>query len=124
MKLADNKATLSFSNGGPSVELPVYKGTIGRYGDGVRQLALHLGHVRELEGGADGGQQAAEEAHDGRVQQSAQEQRRGDGERECDLAERLPVHGGGLVAVEGCPREQAADRAADQAQQQRLAEHR
>jgi hypothetical protein len=29
MKLADNKATLSFSDGSPSVELPIYKGTIG-----------------------------------------------------------------------------------------------
>lgn len=29
MKLADNKATLSFSNGAPSVELPVYQGTVG-----------------------------------------------------------------------------------------------
>ena len=29
MKLADNKATLSFSNGSPSIELPVYSGNIG-----------------------------------------------------------------------------------------------
>jgi hypothetical protein len=30
MKLADNKATLSFSNGSPSVDLPVYQGTSAR----------------------------------------------------------------------------------------------
>ena len=29
MKLADNKATLSFSNGDPSIELPIYQGNIG-----------------------------------------------------------------------------------------------
>ena len=29
MKLADNKATLSFSNGSPSVDLPVSQGSIG-----------------------------------------------------------------------------------------------
>ena len=29
MKLADNKATLSFSNGSPSVDLPMYHGNIG-----------------------------------------------------------------------------------------------
>ena len=29
MKLVDNKATLSFSNGSPSVDLPVYAGSIG-----------------------------------------------------------------------------------------------
>ena len=29
MKLADNKATLSFSNGAPSVELPVYQWRTG-----------------------------------------------------------------------------------------------
>jgi citrate synthase len=29
MKLADNKATLSFSNGSPSMEMPVYKGSMG-----------------------------------------------------------------------------------------------
>ena len=29
MKLADNKATLSFSNGSPSIDLPVYQGNVG-----------------------------------------------------------------------------------------------
>ena len=29
MKLADNKATLSFSNGSPSIDMPVYSGNIG-----------------------------------------------------------------------------------------------
>ena len=29
MKLSDNKATLSFSNGTPSIELPVYQGSVG-----------------------------------------------------------------------------------------------
>ena len=42
-------------------------------------------------------------AHDGRVQQPAQQQRRRDRERERDLAERLQVHRRGLIAVEGDP---------------------
>ena len=38
MKLADNKATLSFTNGSPSVELPVYKGNIGPDVIDIRKL--------------------------------------------------------------------------------------
>ena len=38
MKLADNKATLSFSNGTPSIELPVYQGTIGPDVIDIRKL--------------------------------------------------------------------------------------
>lgn len=38
MKLADNKATLSFSNGTPSMELPVYQGTIGPDVIDIRKL--------------------------------------------------------------------------------------
>ncbi len=38
MKLADNKATLSFSNGKPSVELPVYQGNIGPDVIDIRKL--------------------------------------------------------------------------------------
>ena len=38
MKLADNKATLSFSNGSPSIELPVYQGTIGPDVIDIRKL--------------------------------------------------------------------------------------
>ena len=38
MKLADNKATLSFSNGKPSIELPVYQGTIGPDVIDIRKL--------------------------------------------------------------------------------------
>jgi citrate synthase len=38
MKLADNKATLSFSNGNPSIELPVYQGTIGPDVIDIRKL--------------------------------------------------------------------------------------
>ena len=38
MKLADNKATLSFSNGAPSVELPVYQGSIGPDVVDIRKL--------------------------------------------------------------------------------------
>ena len=30
MKLADNKATLSFSNGSPDVELPIYSGSVAK----------------------------------------------------------------------------------------------
>ena len=38
MKLADNKATLSFSNGSPSVEMPVYHGSIGPDVIDIRKL--------------------------------------------------------------------------------------
>ncbi|MES2413247.1 MAG: citrate synthase [Pseudomonadota bacterium] len=38
MKLADNKATLSFSNGSPSIEMPVYKGTVGPDVVDIRKL--------------------------------------------------------------------------------------
>ncbi|MBE0472908.1 citrate synthase [Rhodoferax sp.] len=38
MKLAENKATLSFSNGSPSVELPVYQGTVGPDVIDIRKL--------------------------------------------------------------------------------------
>ncbi|MBX9835592.1 MAG: citrate synthase [Burkholderiaceae bacterium] len=38
MKLADNKATLSFSNGSPSVEMPMYHGTIGPDVIDIRKL--------------------------------------------------------------------------------------
>ncbi len=43
MKLADNKATLSFSNGSPSVELPVYKGTVGPDVIDIRKLYAQTG---------------------------------------------------------------------------------
>lgn len=43
MKLADNKATLSFSSGSPSVELPVYKGTIGPDVIDIRKLYAQTG---------------------------------------------------------------------------------
>jgi citrate synthase len=38
MKLADNKATLSFSNGTPSIDLPVYLGSIGPDVIDIRKL--------------------------------------------------------------------------------------
>ena len=38
MKLADNKATLSFSNGSPSIDLPVYQGNIGPDVIDIRKL--------------------------------------------------------------------------------------
>jgi citrate synthase len=38
MKLADNKATLSFSNGAPSIEMPVYSGNIGPDVIDIRKL--------------------------------------------------------------------------------------
>jgi citrate synthase len=43
MKLADNKATLSFSNGSPSVELPVYSGTVGPDVIDIRKLYAQTG---------------------------------------------------------------------------------
>lgn len=43
MKLADNKATLSFSNGSPSVEMPVYQGSIGPDVIDIRKLYAQTG---------------------------------------------------------------------------------
>ncbi|RYX97720.1 MAG: citrate (Si)-synthase [Comamonadaceae bacterium] len=43
MKLADNKATLSFSNGSPSIELPVYQGTVGPDVVDIRKLYAQTG---------------------------------------------------------------------------------
>ena len=43
MKLADTKATLSFSNGSPSVELPVYRGSIGPEVVDIRPLYAKTG---------------------------------------------------------------------------------
>ena len=43
MKLADNKATMSFSNGSPSVDLPVYQGTVGPDVIDIRKLYAQTG---------------------------------------------------------------------------------
>jgi citrate synthase len=43
MTPADNKATLSFSNGSPNVDLPVYKGTIGPDVIDIRKLYAQTG---------------------------------------------------------------------------------
>jgi hypothetical protein len=43
MKLSDNKATLSFSNGSPSVDLPVYQGNIGPDVIDIRKLYAQTG---------------------------------------------------------------------------------
>ena len=43
MKLADNKATLSFSNGSPDVELPVYHGSVGPDVIDIRKLYAQTG---------------------------------------------------------------------------------
>jgi citrate synthase len=43
MKLADNKATLSFSDGSPSIDLPVYQGTIGPDVVDIRKLYAQTG---------------------------------------------------------------------------------
>src|SRR3954463_11862230 len=43
MKLADNKATLYFSNGSPSVEMPVYHGSIGPDVIDIRKLYAQTG---------------------------------------------------------------------------------
>ena len=43
MKLADNKATLSFSNGSPNVDLPVYQGTVGPDVVDIRKLYAQTG---------------------------------------------------------------------------------
>ena len=38
MELSDKKATLAFSDGSPSVEFPVYKGTVGPDVIDIRKL--------------------------------------------------------------------------------------
>ena len=43
MKLAENKATLSFSNGAPSVEMPIYKGSVGPDVVDIRKLYAQTG---------------------------------------------------------------------------------
>jgi citrate synthase len=43
MKLADNKATLSFSNGSPNVELPIYQGSVGPDVIDIRKLYAQTG---------------------------------------------------------------------------------
>ena len=43
MKLADNKATLSFSNGSPQVELPIYHGSVGPDVIDIRKLYAQTG---------------------------------------------------------------------------------
>ena len=43
MKLADNKATLSFSNGSPSIEMPIYQGSIGPDVVDIRKLYAQTG---------------------------------------------------------------------------------
>ena len=43
MKLADNKATLSFSNGSPNVDLPVYHGSVGPDVIDIRKLYAQTG---------------------------------------------------------------------------------
>ena len=43
MKLSDNKATLSFSNGSPSIDLPVYKGSVGPDVVDIRKLYAQTG---------------------------------------------------------------------------------
>ena len=43
MKPADNKATLSFSNGNPNIELPVYSGSIGPDVIDIRKLYAQTG---------------------------------------------------------------------------------
>src|ERR1700712_523024 len=43
MKASENKATLSFSNGGQNVELPIYKGTLGPDVIDIRKLYAQTG---------------------------------------------------------------------------------
>ncbi len=43
MKLADNKATLSFTNGSPNVDLPVYQGSVGPDVIDIRKLYAQTG---------------------------------------------------------------------------------
>ena len=43
MKLANNKATLTFSNGAPNIEMPVYSGNIGPDVIDIRKLYAQTG---------------------------------------------------------------------------------
>ena len=43
MKLAENKATLSFSNGSPSIEMPIYQGSVGPDVVDIRKLYAQTG---------------------------------------------------------------------------------
>ena len=43
MKLADNKATLSFSNGSPGIEMPIYHGSVGPDVVDIRKLYAQTG---------------------------------------------------------------------------------
>jgi citrate synthase len=43
MKLADNKATLSFSNGSPAIEMPIYHGSVGPDVVDIRKLYAQTG---------------------------------------------------------------------------------
>ena len=43
MKASDTKATLSFSNGGDNVDLPIYKGTVGPDVIDIRKLYAQTG---------------------------------------------------------------------------------
>ena len=43
MKLADNKATLSFSNGNPSIDMPIYHGSVGPDVVDIRKLYAQTG---------------------------------------------------------------------------------
>ncbi len=43
MKLVDNKATLTFSNGSPSVDLPIYQGSVGPEVVDIRKLYAQTG---------------------------------------------------------------------------------
>ena len=43
MNLADNKATLSFSNGNPNIELPIYSGSVGPDVIDIRKLYAQTG---------------------------------------------------------------------------------
>ena len=69
-------------------------------------------------GGADGGEETADEANDGGAENSLDEQAGGDAEGEGDLAEALPVHGGSAKSIENPIGNAAADGAAEQGEQQ------
>src|SRR5690349_24056008 len=43
MNISDTKATLSFSDGSPSVDMPIYKGTIGPDVIDIRKLYAQTG---------------------------------------------------------------------------------
>src|SRR3954467_14900915 len=80
-------------------------------------LQLSEGRDDRQPGGPDGGQEAADQAHQYGVHERLSEELRRHGELEGNLAERLEIHRRGLVPVERQIGDHAADDTAGERQQ-------